>query len=49
MSSSDEETHSDIENLAAGLIMNLVPQKSREKYCLAFENYEKCMEKKLRS
>ena len=47
MSSSDEEIPSDIENLAADVIMNLVPQKSREKYRLAFENYEKwCMEKK---
>lgn len=48
MSSSEDDLPQDIENAATGVIENLVPQKSRERYHLTYDKYEKwCKEKKI--
>lgn len=46
MSSSENDLPSDIENVASNVILNLVPEKSREKYQLVYDRYEKwCKER----
>ena len=49
MSSSEEDLPEDIEKAAVDVISGLTPEKSRQKYQLAYDRYEKwCTEKKVK-